>query len=303
MRRDSVLQIQHSFTGPDKGTKGTLFLVPTPIGNLEDMTFRAVNTLKTVDVILAEDTRNTQKLLNHFDITTGQMSYHQHNSQSRIPLIIEMLEAGQNIAQVSDAGMPAISDPGFELVQAAVAANLTVVPLPGANAALTGLIASGLSTDQFAFIGFLPRKKSEKKAFLDNLVNFPYTMMFYESPFRLGQTLEACQEAFGPDRQVVVVRELTKKFEEITRGSLADLVSHFDENKTIKGEICFYIAGNDDPSTDESLLQEALDDMPIKDQVQWWETHENMSTKDAIKQVAKQTGINKREVYAKYHEI
>lgn len=297
-----MLQVQQSFTGQDSEA-GTLYLVPTPIGNLADMTFRAVDILKEVDTILAEDTRNTQKLLNHFDITTGQMSYHQHNSQTRIPQIIDLLKSGQNFAQVSDAGMPAISDPGFELVQAAIEADIKVVPLPGANAALTGLIASGLSTDQFAFIGFLPRKKAEKRAFLDNLVNFPYTMMFYESPFRLLQTLEDCMQSFGEDRKLVVVRELTKKFEEITRGSLAEVVAHFDENRTIKGEICFYIEGNDEPQTSESLLQDALDQMSIKDQVSWWEANEGLKTKDAIKQVAKQTGMNKREVYAEYHDI
>lgn len=297
-----MLQVQQSFTGQDSEA-GTLYLVPTPIGNLADMTFRAVDILKEVDTILAEDTRNTQKLLNHFDITTGQMSYHQHNSQARIPQIIDLLKSGQNFAQVSDAGMPAISDPGFELVQAAIEADIKVVPLPGANAALTGLIASGLSTDQFAFIGFLPRKKAEKRVFLDNLVNFPYTMMFYESPFRLLQTLEDCMQSFGEDRKLVVVRELTKKFEEITRGSLAEVVAHFDENRTIKGEICFYIEGNDEPQTSESLLQDALDQMSIKDQVSWWEANEGLKTKDAIKQVAKQTGMNKREVYAEYHDI
>lgn len=298
-----MLQVQHSFNNQDKEGQGTLYLVPTPIGNLEDMTFRAVNILKSVAIILAEDTRNTQKLLNHFEISTGQMSYHQHNSQSRIPQILEMLADGQDVAQVSDAGMPAISDPGFELAQAVIAQGMTVVPLPGPNAALTGLIASGLPTDQFAFIGFLPRKKSEKKAFLDELANFPYTMMFYESPYRLLQTLEDCLAAFGSDRRVVVVRELTKKFEEFNRGTLADMVAHFDANRTIKGEICFYIEGNDDPVTDESILQDTLQEMPLKDQVEWWIDHEQMSSKDAIKQVAKQTGLNKRDVYAKYHEI
>ncbi|MFV8261152.1 16S rRNA (cytidine(1402)-2'-O)-methyltransferase [Aerococcus viridans] len=298
-----MVQVQHSFTKQENEGFGTLYLVPTPIGNLEDMTFRAVNTLKSVDMILAEDTRNTQKLLNHFEVTTGQMSYHQHNSQTRIPQILAMLKEGQSLAQVSDAGMPAISDPGFELAQAAIAEGIRVVPLPGANAALTGLVASGLDTDQFTFIGFLPRKKSEKKAFLDGLVNFPYTMMFYESPYRLVQTLEDCRDAFGPDRPAVVVRELTKKFEEFNRGSLDDLAVHFDQNGPIKGEICFYISGNDAPVTEATMLQDALEEISLKDQVDWWMGQKDLSTKDAIKQVAKQTGVNKRDVYAAYHEI
>lgn len=294
---------QRSFQKDQLDSAGTLFLVPTPIGNLEDMTFRAVKALKTVDLILAEDTRNTQKLLNHFEITTPQLSFHEHNTQQRIPEIIAKLRDGMSIAQVSDAGMPVISDPGADLVVACIAADLKVVPLPGANAAVTGLIASGLPSDQFAFIGFLPRKKSERIAFLTNHANFPYTMMFYESPHRIRQTILDAQTTLGGERQAVVVRELTKTYEEFTRGTLAELTGYYSEERTVKGEICLLIAGNSEPESEASLLQSILDEKPLKEQVQWWMEQENMSSKLAIKQVSKQTGIPKREVYDAYHDL
>lgn len=281
--------------------KGILYLVPTPIGNLDDMTFRAVQILKQVDKILAEDTRHTQKLLNHFEITTSQLSYHEHNRKERLPEIIAKLEEGQQIAQVSDAGMPAISDPGYDLVQACLDAGITVSPLPGANAALTSLIASGLSTDQFTFIGFLSRKKNERKQLLEKLANHPYTLLFYESPFRIKQTLQELALAFGGERQAVVVRELTKKYEEFNRGSLNELQAYFTQQGEVKGEICLLVAGNANPMTDEKLLQEALNDKSIVEQVNWWITNQQMTNKAAIKQVAKQSGLSKREVYNAYH--
>lgn len=181
------METQQSFA--DHAGIGTLYLVPTPIGNLQDMTYRAVATLKTVDLIAAEDTRNTQKLLNHFEITTKQISFHEHNTQERIPQLIEKLQTGVNLAQVSDAGMPSISDPGKELVAACIAANIPVVPLPGANAGLTALIASGLVPQPFYFYGFLPRKKNEQKADLAKLARRHETVVLYESPFRVAKTL------------------------------------------------------------------------------------------------------------------
>lgn len=296
------MQQQRSFQ-KSVSTQGDLYLVPTPIGNLEDMTFRAVNILKSADLILSEDTRNTQKLLNHFEISTPQLSFYEHNTKERIPEVIEKLRSGAIIAQVSDAGMPVISDPGADLVKACIQADLNVIPLPGASAAITGLIASGLASEQFAFIGFLSRKKSERITLLTDHVNFPYTMMFYESPHRIRQTIMDMQTVFGDNRQAVVVRELTKTYEEFTRGSLAELADYYEESRQIKGEICLVVAGNTSPASESTLLQSVLDERPLKEQVEWWMAQENMLSKQAIKQVAKQTDIPKREIYDAYHEL
>ncbi len=233
------MQNQHSF---DQHDSGTLFLVPTPIGNLDDMTVRAVKTLQTVDLIAAEDTRNTQKLLNHFEIETKQISFHEHNTQQRIPELIAKLQSGLSIAQVSDAGMPSISDPGKELVAAAIAANLPVVPLPGANAATTALIASGLAPQPFMFYGFLPRKASVQKAELTKLAQQEQTVIFYESPYRVAKTLTAIQAIFG-DRQAVLARELTKLHEEFIRGSLSELIDWAFESA--RGEFVIMVQGAD----------------------------------------------------------
>ena len=214
---------------------GKLFLVPTPIGNLEDMTFRAVNTLRDVDLILAEDTRHTQKLLNHFEIETPQKSFHEHNTQERIPQVIEWLQEGKSIAQVSDAGTPSISDPGFELVQACVEVGIPVIPLPGANAGITALIASGLVPQPFYFYGFLPRKKKEKIEALEQLRTHSETVILYESPFRLKDTFSAIQTVYGEQQSVVLCRELTKTYEEFIRGTAAELVALVSEEE-LKGE-------------------------------------------------------------------
>ena len=201
------MQQQKSF---EQRETGTLYLVPTPIGNLQDMTPRAIAVLADVDLIAAEDTRHTQQLLNHFDITTKQTSFHEHNWQAKIPGIIADLQQGKNIAQVSDAGMPSISDPGKELVAAAIAQGIAVVPIPGATAGVTALIASGLVPQPFYFYGFLQRKNSDQLAELERLATLRDTTIFYEAPHRLKQTLENIQKVMGADRQVVLARELTK---------------------------------------------------------------------------------------------
>ena len=198
--------------------RGTLYLVPTPIGNLEDMTFRAIRMLKEADFIAAEDTRQTKKLCNYFEIETPVMSYHEHNKEVSGRKILDMLEQGKTVALVSDAGMPCISDPGYDIVVQAVAEQYAVVPLPGPNAALTALIASGLETKHFYFYGFLQRHKKERKAELEKLRYIPDTMMFYEAPHRLGETLVSMKEVLG-NRNIVLCRELTKKIEEFIRGS------------------------------------------------------------------------------------
>ncbi|HJV30560.1 MAG TPA: 16S rRNA (cytidine(1402)-2'-O)-methyltransferase, partial [Bacillales bacterium] len=216
--------------------KGILYLVPTPIGNLEDISFRAIRILKEADFIAAEDTRNTKKLCNHFEITTPLVSYHEHNKEKSGEKLIEKLKDGQKIALVSDAGMPTISDPGFELVAAALQENLTVVPLPGANAALTSLIASGLSSQPFYFYGFLNRQKKEKKKELESLKNQTATIIFYESPHRLKETLTLMLEILG-NRRIALCRELTKRYEEFIRGSLTEVIEWANQDE-VRGEFC-----------------------------------------------------------------
>lgn len=282
----------------NEAQKGILYLVPTPIGNLEDMSFRAVRILKEADLIAAEDTRNTKKLCNYFEIQTPVVSYHEHNKESSGEKLIHKVKEGMKIALVSDAGMPAISDPGYELVEAAISEKVTVVPLPGANAALPALIASGLTCQPFYFYGFLNRSKKEKKTELERLKKQTGTLVFYESPHRLKETLSSMYDILG-NRKVAICRELTKKFEEFIRGNLFEVLewAHQDE---IRGEFCLIIEG-----ADESKLKE--------EENSWWETlsleeHVNhyisvkdIPSKDAIKQTAKDRGINKREVYQAYH--
>ena len=205
------MQIQKSFKG--QSPYGKLYLVATPIGNLDDMTFRAIQTLKEVDWIAAEDTRNTGLLLKHFDISTKQISFHEHNAKEKIPDLIGFLKAGQSIAQVSDAGLPSISDPGHDLVKAAIEEEIAVVTVPGASAGISALIASGLAPQPHIFYGFLPRKSGQQKQFFDSKKDYPETQIFYESPHRVADTLENMLEVYGA-RSVVLVRELTKIYEE-----------------------------------------------------------------------------------------
>ncbi|MGA9381229.1 MAG: 16S rRNA (cytidine(1402)-2'-O)-methyltransferase, partial [Phormidium sp.] len=201
---------------------GTLYLVATPIGNLEDMTFRAIRILQTVDLIAAEDTRHTGKLLQHFQIKTPQLSYHEHNRQQRIPELLSKLSEGKAIALVTDAGMPLISDPGYELVKACVAQGISIVPIPGANAAITALSAAGLATDKFVFEGFLPAKSKERRSHLEILNSETRTIIFYESPHRLRETLQDLGTILGAEREIVLARELTKMHEEFWRGTITD---------------------------------------------------------------------------------
>ena len=223
-------------------TDGMLYLVGTPIGNLDDMTYRAIATLKTVDLIAAEDTRHTGKLLKHFQITTPQISYHDHNRQQRAGQLISKMLAGETIALVSDAGMPGISDPGFELVAEAIAEKINVVPIPGVSAVITGLVASGLSPEKFAFLGFLPTKKKIRLEQLEDLQSETKTLVFYEAPHRLLKTLQEFQEIFGGDRQIVCARELTKLHEEFWRGSIEQAIVYYASHQP-KGEFTVIVAG------------------------------------------------------------
>lgn len=290
------MQQQKSF---EQRTTGTLYLVPTPIGNLKDMTPRAVEILADVALIAAEDTRHTQQLLNHFEITTKQISFHEHNWQAKIPGLLADLQNGKRIAQVSDAGMPSISDPGKELVAAAIAQGIAVIPIPGATAGVTALIASGLVPQPFYFYGFLQRKNSEQLTELAQLATLRDTTIFYEAPHRLKQTLENIQKVMGDDRQVVLARELTKKYEEFLRGTVAELVN-WAKNNDIRGEFVVMIAGftgeiTQDEPTDEADLtvQEAVAKLVAK----------GLKPNAAIKQVAKSRQLDRQAVYADYHGI
>ena len=277
-----------------------LYLVPTPIGNLLDMTQRAVEILKQVDLIASEDTRNTQKLLNHFGISTPQKSLHEHNYKERVPQLVDFLLAGQSIAQVSDAGMPSISDPGHELVQACIAANIPVVALPGPTAGLTALIASGLSAQPNYFYGFLPRKKKEQVAALTPLAQLPASMIFYESPYRIASTLVNMVEVFGENRQAVICRELTKIHEEFIRGTLLELAEYAKDNE-IKGECCLLVSGQslEEQATEEVHLTEEQIRQKVADRIEIYGEKPNT----AIKEVAKALGYKKQAIYQIYHEI
>ncbi|WP_160725689.1 16S rRNA (cytidine(1402)-2'-O)-methyltransferase [Bacillus sp. USDA818B3_A] len=281
----------------NEADKGILYLVPTPIGNLEDMSFRAIRILKEADVIAAEDTRNTKRLCNYFEIDTPVVSYHEHNKETSGEKLIEKIKQGFKVALVSDAGMPAISDPGYELVQAAISELAAVVPLPGANAALTALIASGISCQPFYFYGFLHRNKKEKRSELETLRSQKATLIFYESPHRLKETLSIMLEVLG-NRKIVICRELTKKFEEFIRGTLEEINewAHSDE---IRGEFCLIVEGTDLVENEEELSW--WQELSVEEHVNHYITVQNSTSKEAIKQTAKDRGLNKREVYQVYH--
>lgn len=278
----------------DADAQGTLYLVGTPIGNLEDMTMRAIRILREVELVAAEDTRQTRKLFAHFDIHTRLVSYHEHNKLDSGPELIKLLQEGQSIALVSDAGMPAISDPGADLVKEAVERHIAVVPVPGANAALSALIISGLSTEQFMFAGFPPRDRNTRNSWLEELRGVKATLIMYESPHRIKKTCQAMLNSLG-NRQIAIVRELTKRHEEVLRGTLLESMEWFEANDPL-GEYCLVIEGASEEEAKE-LLQAAQwwKDMDIKSHVNYYE--KMMSRKEAIKQTALDRGVPKRDVY------
>lgn len=289
--------VQRSFQPADSNQKsGTLYLVGTPIGNLEDMTFRAVRILKEVDLIAAEDTRQTRKLLAHFEISARLVSYHEHNKEASGPELIRLLEAGQSIALVSDAGMPAISDPGADLAAAAAERGLTVVPVPGANAALSALIVSGLPTERFLFAGFPPRDRKPLLAWLGRLQRHEETIICYESPHRIAKTLPVILEQWG-DRKIAMVRELTKRHEEIARGTISSCMAWLEEHPPI-GEYCLVIAGMGEEELAASKLEEGSwwTSLSLEEHVAHYEA-ENGDRKDAIRRAAADRGLQKRDVY------
>jgi probable S-adenosylmethionine-dependent methyltransferase, YraL family len=269
-------------------TSATLFLVATPIGNLEEMSVRAINTLKEVDCIAAEDTRNTIKLLNHFEIKTKLMSHHEHNWKQSIPKILELLKDGKNIALVSDAGYPAISDPGYELVQAAIQEGYGVVPISGPNACLNALVASGITPQPFTFYGFLDHQDKTKKKELQALKNHQETLVFYESPYRIEKTLSIMLEIFG-DRSIALCRELTKRHEEIIRGTISEIIPLCE---TLKGEMVLVVEGAKE-------IEKQDEDVDIIAEIEK-RLSQGASPKDAIKDVAKTFQLKKNEVYDLY---
>lgn len=287
-----MMNFQQSFKGVK--TAGQLFLVPTPIGNLDDMTFRAVTILKTVDLIASEDTRNTQKLLNHFEITTSQESFHDHNSGLKLNKMIDLLKSGKSIAQVSDAGLPSISDPGHDLVLACIAQGIDVIALPGASAGITALIASGIAPQPHIFYGFLPRKKNEQIAFLTEKVAYPESQIFYESPHRVSATLTNMLAVYG-DREVAFVRELTKIYEEYRRGPISEVLVSITE-QPIKGECLIIVSG----SVEE--LSQADSDLSDLEAVQALITA-GEKPNAAIKKVAKTRGLVRQELYQAFHQL
>jgi 16S rRNA (cytidine1402-2'-O)-methyltransferase len=270
-----------------------LYLVATPIGNLEDITLRALRILKEVDVIACEDTRQTQKLLNHFAIATRTTSYHEHNEVRRSAELVKDLQEGASVALVTDAGMPGISDPGYRLITLAIRHHLPVVPVPGPSAFLAALVASGLPTDSFRFSGFLPAKRGERRAELETIRDSPRTQIFYEAPHRIVETLTDVVEVLGSGRPVVVAREVTKLHEEFLRGAAAGVLETLKNRHTVKGEITLLI-GNSEPN--ESSAQEPAR-VGVRQRLEQIMAEEKMDEKSALKKVAKERGISKSEAY------
>ncbi len=274
---------------------GKVYLVGTPIGNLEDMTWRGVKILREVDLIAAEDTRHTGKLLQHFEITTPQISYHEHNKNFRTLELIKKLQEGINVAVVSDAGMPSISDPGQELVVAAIASGITVVPIPGVSASLTALTASGFVSDRFVFEGFLPTKKSWRQERLASLKYEMRTLIFYEAPHRLLTTLQDLSKVMGEEREIVLGRELTKIHEEFWRGSLGDAIALYQETRQPKGEYTLVVAG---AVTESLITSEAEIKQELAKMLQ-----QGMTRSQASRHLAKLSSLSRREIYQLTLEI
>lgn len=280
-------------TSSFKDQTNGLYIVPTPIGNLEDMTYRAVRILQEADIIAAEDTRQTMKLCNHFEIDTKLVSYHEHNKQVSGERLLEDLLSGKQVALVSDAGMPGISDPGSDLIRLAIAADIPVVVLPGANAALTALVASGLPTERFLYYGFLPRKKKERREALETLRYEQGTLIFYEAPHRLKEMLGGLLEILG-DRQLTLARELTKRYEEYIRGSVTEALDWAEED--VRGEFVVIVEGTTEERPSE--IQQEADPL---DQIERY-IADGEKPNAALKRVAKERGLDRQALYLSYHE-
>ena len=278
----------------DERLEPALYVVGTPIGNLEDITLRALRVLRTADRIACEDTRQTQKLLNHYEIHTPTISYHEHNEMTRAPELVVHLEDGESIALVTDAGMPGISDPGYRLISLAVRHGIRVVPVPGASAFLSALVASGLPGETFKFHGFLPAKSGQRRKLLEEVRDLPRTQIFYEAPHRILETLKDIVEVMGPTRHIVVAREVTKLHEEFLRGRVEDVLGTAEDRGELKGEITLLI-GKAEENTQPAATKETVGQM-----VRRIMSDESLDEKDALKRAAKEFGISKSEAYREW---
>ncbi len=268
--------------------KGILYVVATPIGNLEDISLRAIRTLKEVDLIAAEDTRHTKKLLNAYKIATPLISLHGHNEKGKSSLVISKICSGRNVAYVSDAGTPCVSDPGHYLISFAQAENIRVIPIPGASAVITALSASGFPADSFVFCGFLPARETRRRKFLESLINEQRTIVFYESPLRLLASLQDIYDVLG-DREIVLTRELTKIFEEIKRGKVTELIETIRKSK-VKGEITLIVQARQ-----KALVN--FSDEEIRKMLLILTKNKKLSLRDAVAEVVSNTGLSKKRVY------
>jgi 16S rRNA (cytidine1402-2'-O)-methyltransferase len=285
----------HQLDQPSNGNASApgpkLYLVATPIGNLDDITLRALRILKEVDLIACEDTRQTQKLLDHYGIEKRTVSYHEHNEMTRAAELITDVEGGASIALVSDAGMPGISDPGFRLVTLAIRHHVPVVPIPGASAFLAALVASGLPTDSFRFSGFLPPKRGKRREIFENILASSRTQVFYEAPHRLIETMEDLVLVLGSNRQVVIAREVTKIHEEFLRGRAGEILEKLKARGQVKGEITLLIGKSEDS------IRTAAAQVGVRTRVKQLMSEEKVDQKAALKKVAKELGVSKSEAY------
>jgi 16S rRNA (cytidine1402-2'-O)-methyltransferase len=280
-----------------------LYLVATPIGNLEDITLRALRVLKHADLIACEDTRHTQKLLNHYAITTRTISYHEHNEATRAAELVTQLQQGERVALVTDAGMPGISDPGFRLISLAIEKDVPVVPIPGASAFLTALVASGLPTDSFRFNGFLPAKRGERRTALEAIKNSARTQVFYEAPHRIIDALTDIVEVLGAARHVVIAREVTKVHEEFLRGPAREILATLKARDAVKGEITLLIGMREEIEVGvhcDDVGTGALARPSLRQRVQQIMSEDKVDEKSALKKVAKERGISKSEAYREW---
>jgi 16S rRNA (cytidine1402-2'-O)-methyltransferase len=292
---DDLDAVPQAKPGADKtgGSRPALYLVGTPIGNLEDITLRALRVLKEVDVIACEDTRQTQKLLNHYAIGTRTTSYHEHNEMTKSAELVKEMQEGMSVALVTDAGMPGISDPGYRLITLAIRHRVPVVPIPGASAFLSALVASGLPTDSFRFSGFLPAKRGERRAALEAIKSSPRTQVFYEAPHRVVESLEDVCEVLGEARHVVVAREVTKLHEEFLRGRAGEVLQVLKAREVVKGEITLLI-GKVEEDAGQDLVPPRVS---VRQRVEHIMAEEKVDEKTALKKVAKERGVSKSEAY------
>ncbi|MGC2185278.1 MAG: 16S rRNA (cytidine(1402)-2'-O)-methyltransferase [Terriglobales bacterium] len=282
---------QNALANPKGTLTPGLYLVATPIGNLEDITLRAVRVLKEADQIACEDTRQTQKLLHHYGVATRTVSYHEHNEMTRAPELVLDLEGGASVALVTDAGMPGISDPGFRLISLAIRHHIPVVPIPGASAFLAALVASGLPTDSFRFSGFLPPKRGQRRQMLESIKASPRTQVFYEAPHRLKEAVEDVVEILGPERQLVIAREVTKIHEEFLRGRAGEVLDALKARGDIKGEITLLIGKA------EEGRPKAAAGVSVRQRLEQIMAAEKLDEKAALKRIAKEMGVSKSEAY------